>query len=101
MRNFQTTFETRKRSFISVFSICMTVPLIYFDFFIILENCSYIALFEKSTPQNIFSQSLERLNFGYFLKNRKNTPTLDNKNYKIQVIQKTEEFSKKIQCKSI
>ena len=28
MRNFQNTFETRKRSFISVFTICMTVPLI-------------------------------------------------------------------------
>ena len=28
MRNFQDTFETRKRSFISTFSICMTVPLI-------------------------------------------------------------------------
>ena len=27
MRNFQDTFETRERSFISVFSICMTVPL--------------------------------------------------------------------------
>ena len=27
MRNFQDTFKTRKRSFISVFSICMTVPL--------------------------------------------------------------------------
>ena len=27
MRNFQDTFGTRKRSFISVFSICMTVPL--------------------------------------------------------------------------
>ena len=27
MRNFQDTFETRKRSFISAFSICMTVPL--------------------------------------------------------------------------
>ena len=27
MRNFQDTFETHKRSFISVFSICMTVPL--------------------------------------------------------------------------
>ena len=27
MRNFQATFETRKRSFISAFSICMTVPL--------------------------------------------------------------------------
>ena len=27
MRNFQDTFETLKRSFISTFSICMTVPL--------------------------------------------------------------------------
>ena len=27
MRNFQDTFETRKRSFISAFSICMTLPL--------------------------------------------------------------------------
>ena len=27
MRNFQDTFETGKRSFISAFSICMTVPL--------------------------------------------------------------------------
>ena len=27
MRNFQDTFETRKRSFINAFSICMTVPL--------------------------------------------------------------------------
>ena len=28
MRNFQDTFETRKRSFVSAFSICMTVPSI-------------------------------------------------------------------------
>ena len=27
MENFKGTFETRKRSFISAFSICMTVPL--------------------------------------------------------------------------
>ena len=27
MRNFQDTFATRKRSFISAFSICMTIPL--------------------------------------------------------------------------
>ena len=27
MRNFQDTFETRKRSCISAFSVCMTVPL--------------------------------------------------------------------------
>ena len=28
MRNFQDTFETRKRSLISAFSVSMTVPLI-------------------------------------------------------------------------
>ena len=28
MRNFQDTFETRKQSFISAFSVCMTVHLI-------------------------------------------------------------------------
>ena len=27
MRHFQDTFETRKRSFICTFSICMTVPI--------------------------------------------------------------------------
>ena len=27
MRNFQDTFETRKQSFVSAFSICMTVSL--------------------------------------------------------------------------
>ena len=27
MRNFQDTFKTRKRSFVSAFSICMTPPL--------------------------------------------------------------------------
>ena len=27
MQNFQDTFETHKRSFISAFSICMNVPL--------------------------------------------------------------------------
>ena len=27
MRNFQDAFETRKRLFVSAFSICMTVPL--------------------------------------------------------------------------
>ena len=29
MRNFQDTFETRKRSFVSAFSICMTVNLCF------------------------------------------------------------------------
>ena len=34
MRNFQDIFETRKQSFISDFSICMTVP---FKFFVELK----------------------------------------------------------------
>ena len=36
MQNFLDTFETRKQSFISTFSICKTVPLI--------ENFSFYAL---------------------------------------------------------
>ena len=31
MQNFQDTFETRKGSFISAFSICITVPLTNFN----------------------------------------------------------------------
>ena len=31
MQNFQNTFDTRKRSSISAFSICMTVPLIEWE----------------------------------------------------------------------
>ena len=27
MQNFKDTFETRKRSFITAFAVCMTVPL--------------------------------------------------------------------------
>ena len=33
MRNFQDTFETRRRSSISAFSICMILPLISYTFF--------------------------------------------------------------------
>ena len=32
MKNFQDTSETRKQSFISAFSICMTVPLNKLEF---------------------------------------------------------------------
>ena len=34
MRNFQDTLETRKRSFISAFLICLTVPLKPMSFFV-------------------------------------------------------------------
>ena len=30
MQNFQDTFETRKRSFISAFFICMAVPIMFY-----------------------------------------------------------------------
>ena len=36
MQNFQDGFEIRKRSFISAFSICMTVPLIQVSFHTII-----------------------------------------------------------------
>ena len=38
MRNFQDTFETRKCSFISAFSICMAVPLNLENNFCLSEN---------------------------------------------------------------
>ena len=41
MRNFQDTFETPKRSFISAFSICMTVPLSISEV-IDSEICAYL-----------------------------------------------------------
>ena len=34
MRNFQGTFETRKRSFISAFSICMITLMIKYEIFV-------------------------------------------------------------------
>ena len=38
MRNFQGTFETRKRSRISAFSICMAVPQFSYFFLAMHEN---------------------------------------------------------------
>ena len=40
MQNFQDTFKTRKRSFISAFSIFMTVPLKY-KYFVYNENFTF------------------------------------------------------------
>ena len=47
MRNFQDAFETRKLSFISAFSICMTVPLL-------------IGIFNNQTWPNQTWQMLDR-----------------------------------------
>ena len=41
MRNFQNTFEKLKRSFVSAFAICMTVPLI----FVYFEILTYLILY--------------------------------------------------------
>ena len=40
IRNFQDTFETGKRSFISAFSICMTAPLMshFLDYHILYHH---------------------------------------------------------------
>ena len=52
MRYSQDTFEIRKRSFISPFSICMTVPLIirvkYSCFFLILFHMVHICSNNKN-----------------------------------------------------
>ena len=49
MQNFHDTFKTRKRSFVSVFSICITVPLTLEQFFKKLE---YIFLVESTKIEN-------------------------------------------------
>ena len=47
MRNFQETFETPKRSFISAFSICVTVPLrLEFDLFQSLSEGKHVSVSE-------------------------------------------------------
>ena len=42
MQNFQDNFETHKRSFISAFSFCMTVPLKALVILQIVEQLMYI-----------------------------------------------------------
>ena len=58
MWNFQDTFKTRKRSFISAFSICMTVPLIrWFSFSTYLYTfVSTISYINKVYPQFLTTQ---------------------------------------------
>ena len=50
MRNFQDTFETRKRSFITAFSTCITVLLIYNILIIFL----YTSYFENRNTDEIW-----------------------------------------------
>ena len=54
MPNFQDTFETRKRSFISDFSICMTVPLIEYNMRNIFLKKSWIKYGGEFSPTPFF-----------------------------------------------
>ena len=49
MREFQDSFKIHKQSFISTFSICMTVPLINVDVAIHLSNSEIASTCFKST----------------------------------------------------
>ena len=67
MRNFQDTFETRERSFISAFSICITVPLKKSDKYVGLSNLSmYYAL-------DTHAKTIEQINFTRYLNQDGNT----------------------------
>ena len=59
MQNFQDTFETRKRSFISAFSICMTVPLTLVNYF--CKNLSILKLYSiYKTKQHTINYANKR-----------------------------------------
>ena len=76
MRNFQDTFETHKRSFINVFSICMNVPLmfLYIQQYKTVEQklnhkCAIIHSQDVNIPDknyNLFS-SVKGLSFNFVL----------------------------------
>ena len=57
VRNFQDTFETRKRSFVSPFSIYMTVLCCSVEkvFLKISQNLQENTCVEKETPTQVFS----------------------------------------------
>ena len=59
MRNFQDTLETRKRSFISTFSICMTVPLIKIFMFNSLQTEPPEMFYKKRFSEKISQISQE------------------------------------------
>ena len=54
MQNFQDIFKTRKRSFISAFSICMTVPL---------KGCLFS---QKKKKKKIYHSCLTEFNTKHF-----------------------------------
>ena len=57
MRNFQDTFETRKRSFISAFSIYITVPLKYSG------RCASLGKRNLYLPTNLKAGNLNKASF--------------------------------------
>ena len=66
MRNFQGTFGTPKRSFISPFSICVTVPLKFF-----VSNFSSFISFPCTEQLNKFSGGIKLLFVLFILQNPK------------------------------
>ena len=64
MRNFQDTFETRERSFVSAFSICMPEPLIFKQ-----ENIIFFEFSKQINLKAISELLLVALNIGEMHKN--------------------------------
>ena len=82
MQNFPDTFETRKRSFISAFSICMTVPLKFQNGFSLKQPKSKISL-----PQ-VFCKNavLQKCCSEKFPKFHRKTPVCGSLIVKLQIV---------------
>ena len=64
MRSFQDTFQTRKQSFISAFSVCMTVPLVWVYLSFIEYTIYIMETFNfKNFKKTISVNTLGTLNF--------------------------------------
>ena len=63
IRNFQDTFKTRKRSFISAFSICMTVhlKLVYFYFITPSKKSFLVTLGQFSLTRKSLKHDIQTL----------------------------------------
>ena len=62
MRNFQDTFETPEQSFISTFSICMTIPLTHIT--MLVKSISIMAISRISETTKYFGQYIA-IKIGY------------------------------------
>ena len=85
MINFQDTFETRRRSFINAFSICMTVPLNLDTFYTLSHSSVSIVDFEHvNVCQNIDINFVEHSD-GVYCVTFKNCIFLQGINQKITI----------------